>query len=491
MSEQLLGELLGGLTLTPRNGAERCHVKRVVEDSRLVQAGDVFLARAGEAVDGRSYIAAAEASGAAVVLSDEQGCSLAAGPSLQSENLEYDGAILAHRLVGDPSGSMPVVGVTGTNGKTTVSSVLAHVLGGSGECALLGGVYRDDGAARRDACLTTPMASEVASWLADSSGNGCSRAVMEVSSHALSQQRIAGVHFSAAIFTNLSGDHLDYHGSMEAYARSKRLLFTRLEHDAIAIVNADDDASDGMVSETNASVLRCGLHRDGDVHGQVLEMNASGSRLRVTSPWGQRVLSVPLVGTHNAMNALQVLAAACALGMTLDAACDRLSAAHAPPGRLEEIGSSPHVYVDFAHTDGALEAVLQSLLAIKSADAKLIVVVGCGGDRDHTKRPRMAAVATALADRVWFTSDNPRGEDPYAILADMMKGVDSAFHTKVHIEPDRKQAIVEAISVAGPTDLVLIAGKGHERFQLIGNDAMPFDDRLVATDALKDARRAT
>jgi UDP-N-acetylmuramoyl-L-alanyl-D-glutamate--2,6-diaminopimelate ligase len=487
VTEQPLGAVLDGLAIVPRNGAAGCVARRVVEDSRLVKPGDVFLARCGQAVDGHAFIAAAEAAGAAAILSDERGCSLAAGPSLQSEHPAHDGAILAHRLAGDPSRFMSVIGVTGTNGKTTVSSVLAHVLAPHGGCGLLGGVRRDDGATQQATCLTTPMASEVALWLSASRANGCSRAVMEVSSHALAQQRVAGVHFSAAIFTNLSGDHIDYHGSMEEYARCKRVLFTGVDQNAFAIINADDAASDAMVSGTKASVIGCSLNRAGDVRGEIMGLTASGSRTRLSSPWGERVVSVPLVGGHNVMNVLQVVAAACALGADFDDVCDRLSTANAPPGRLEAISSSPHVYVDFAHTDGALKAVLNSLREVKTTAALLTVVVGCGGDRDHTKRPRMAAIASALADRVWLTSDNPRSEDPDAILADMLAGVDPHAHAKVRVEPDRRQAIVDAIAAAGPSDIVLIAGKGHECVQLIGSKTIPFDDRLVAAEALRAA----
>ncbi|MBT4768623.1 MAG: UDP-N-acetylmuramoyl-L-alanyl-D-glutamate--2,6-diaminopimelate ligase [Phycisphaerae bacterium] len=491
MNRQSLGSLLEGLSSCPLRGAADCVPKRLVEDSRQVKAGDVFLARGGEAVDGRSFIAAAEASGAAVILSDEHGCSVASGPAIQSSALAYDGAVLAHRLAGDPSESLAVVGVTGTNGKTTVSTVLAGVLGGDGACGLLGGVYRDDGRTRQFTQLTTPMASEVAMWLSDSMAGGCTRAVMEVSSHALAQQRVAGVRYAAAIFTNLSGDHLDYHGSMEDYARAKRTLFDNLDHDAVAVVNADDPASEDMTAGTRASVIRCAIHNGGEVHGTILESNTGGSRVNLCSPWGERVLCVPFVGVHNVMNAMQVLAAACVLGVAFDDSCARLESAAAPPGRLERLNARLHVYVDFAHTDGALEAVLKSLREIIDPGAMLLVVVGCGGDRDQTKRPRMAAVATSLADRVWLTSDNPRTEDPDAILADMLTGVASDDTKRVQVEPDRRRAIYDAIAAAGPHDIVLIAGKGHERVQIIGAESMPFDDRKVAAEALKKAGWAT
>lgn len=485
MSERLIGSILSGLDVRPLRGAERCHARRLVEDSRLVEQGDVFLARMGARVDGRTYIDQAERRGAVVILSDETGCEAATIPALLSGRPERDGAIIAQRLAGDPSEHLSVVGVSGTNGKTTVSTLLAHVFRGEGPCGLLGGVRIEDGVSVRAATLTTPMAVDVADWLGRVALNGCERAVMEVSSHALDQDRVAGVRFAAAIFTNLSGDHLDYHGSMDAYAACKRRLFTGLPATGVAIVNADDPAGDAMVAGIAAGVLRCSLRGQGDVTGDITSADLDGITMRIESPWGRGVLLVPLPGAHNAMNALQVLAAACMLGVEFRTVTDRIATASAPPGRLEAVCDRPRVFVDFAHTDAALEAVLRSLQAIKGRERRILLVIGCGGDRDRTKRPRMAALATALADRVWLTSDNPRSEDPMRILDDMKAGVPADAQGRVSIEVDRRIAIEAAICQAGPEDIVLIAGKGHEHTQLIGEKAIPFDDRLVAMEVVK------
>jgi UDP-N-acetylmuramoyl-L-alanyl-D-glutamate--2,6-diaminopimelate ligase len=456
----------------------------LVEDSRVVQPGDVFLARVGEGVDGRAFIGQAEALGAVAILSDAIGCKAATIPALLSERPERVGAVLAQRLAGSPSERLSLVGVTGTNGKTTVSTLLADVFRGVGPCGLLGGICIEDGLDREAASLTTPMAADVAQWLRRTVAHGCDRAVMEVSSHAIDQGRVEGLRFAGGIFTNLSGDHLDYHGSMDAYARCKHQLFASLPSDGFAIVNLDDPASEDMVAGISADVVRCTLGGGGDVNGRIVESSVDGTTVSVESPWGCGVVSVPLAGSHNAMNAMQALAAACVMGLGFRQASDRIATAKAPPGRLERVCERPRVFVDFAHTDAALEAVLQSLQDLVPPGGRILVVVGCGGDRDRTKRPRMAAIACA-ADRVWLTSDNPRSEDPHRILADMMEGVPEAAAATVDAIVDRRQAIGDAIREASPEDIVLIAGKGHEQVQLIGSQAFPFDDRRVALDAVQ------
>lgn len=489
VSDITIGSMLDGLDVRPLRGAADVLARRVVEDSRRVQPGDVFLARPGDQRDGRTFIPAAERAGAVAILSDQSGCEVATGPALCSASLGHVGAVLAHRFCGDPSHFIPVVGVTGTNGKTTVTTLLQQLLAGVRPCGLMGGVTIDDGAIQRDATLTTPMADEVASWLASSRGTGCGHAVMEVSSHALSQSRVDGIRFAAAVCTNLSGDHLDYHGTMEAYAASKRALFERLDADAICVINADDPAVRDMAVGCEGRVIMCSLEGTGDVLGSVSSVDCSGVDMQVKACTGTVNVRVPLPGRHNAMNALQALAVAEALGEDLSQVAGRLGQARGPVGRLELVSQSPSVLVDFAHTDGALEAVLRSLDEVKAG--RIIVVVGCGGDRDRTKRPRMARVASNFADLVWFTSDNPRTEDPLAILDDMVGGVASEHLPRLHVQPDRSLAIEEAIAEAKPDDIVLIAGKGHERYQLIEGHSIPFDDRAVAMRAIESASRSS
>jgi UDP-N-acetylmuramoyl-L-alanyl-D-glutamate--2,6-diaminopimelate ligase len=296
---------------------------------------------------------------------------------------------------------------------------------------------------------------------------------------------VDGVRFAAAVCTNLSGDHLDYHGTMEAYAACKRALFERLDADAICVINADDAAVHDMAVGCAARLIRCSLEGAGDVLGYVSSVDCSGVDMQVKACTGTVNVRVPLLGRHNAMNALQALAVAEALGEDISQVAQRLGQAVGPAGRLEVIHQSPSVLVDFAHTDGALEAVLRSLGEVKVG--RIIVVVGCGGDRDRTKRPRMARVASSFADLVWLTSDNPRTEDPQAILDDMVGGVAREHLSRLHVQPDRSLAITEAIAEAKPNDIVLIAGKGHERHQLMNGHSIPFDDRVIAMQAIETA----
>jgi UDP-N-acetylmuramoyl-L-alanyl-D-glutamate--2,6-diaminopimelate ligase len=482
VSGRTIGSVLKGLAVTPLRGAESVVAERVVEDSRQVGAGDVFLARGGAGADGRAYVRDAEAAGAVAVLSDTAGCAAASGPALEAADVERVGAAMAHRLQGDPSSRLPVVGVTGTNGKTTVTTLIQHLAGGSSACGLLGGVVVDDGRHRRPARLTTPMAADVANWLGAVHAHGCRAAVMEVSSHALHQGRVNGVHLAVAIFTNLSGDHLDYHDTLAAYAACKRSMFETLAEDAVAVVNMDDAAGASMAEASAAPVVRCSLTSEADVAGHLDALGPDGLTLRIRSGGREVQMHAPLIGRHNAMNLLQAVAAAEAIGVPLELCAERAATAIAPPGRLEMVSSSPQVLVDFAHTDGALAAVLASLREL--GVGKIIVVVGCGGDRDRTKRPRMAAVACRGADAVWLTSDNPRTESPDAILQDMLEGVPAEKRDAVTCEVDRAAAIAAAIGAAGPEDCVLIAGKGHETVQLVGGASIPFDDRAVAAASL-------
>ncbi len=463
-------------------GAKSVMAGRLIEDGRRVTRGDVFHARSGEAFDGRAAIPAAEAAGAAAILSDAEGCSMAKGPALCSQDSHHVAGVLAHRLAGNPSLSIPVIGITGTNGKTTTASLAHQVHCASHPTALMGGVTIHDGVEARDACLTTPPCDEIAMWLRSAVSNGCRAAIMEVSSHALAQSRVAGIRYEVAVFTNLSGDHLDFHGSMDAYSACKHELFRSLDDQATAIVNIDDPRGRDMLQGVHGSILTCSLRSNADWVGRVTSHTMSGLVMDVTGPCGSWQQRIPLLGVHNAMNALQAMAACCATGLSWDEVAHAMAQVHAPRGRLQAISKKPLVFIDFAHTDAALSAAL-SALRTAGAD-RLIVVIGCGGDRDRSKRPRMARIASEAADVVFLTSDNPRTEDPEAILADMKSGVDSAAESEVRVEADRRRAIHAAIEQANDQDIILIAGKGHEQFQIIGQSHQPFDDRLVALEAL-------
>ncbi|MCH2141076.1 MAG: UDP-N-acetylmuramoyl-L-alanyl-D-glutamate--2,6-diaminopimelate ligase [Phycisphaerales bacterium] len=480
-------QLLNGLSLKPSGLSADCTAVRLVEDSRCISQGDVFYARQGEKSDGRSYIKHAESAGAVAVLSDAEGCAMASGPTLLSADLPRDSAILAHRLQGDPSEQLDVIGVTGTNGKTTVSTLLQQLLSTHAPCGLLGGIVRDDGIKSTEVSLTTPMACEVAEWLGSCRDHGCGSAVMEVSSHALDLGRVDGVRYSAAIFTNLSGDHLDHHGTMEAYFECKRRLFLELDPAAVCITNIDDPRGKKIVEDSDASVLTCSLDQTADVVGAVHASDSACMEMSIESPWGSWRQTLPFVGTHNAMNALQAIAAACVAGGEPEVVASSLEQATSPLGRMQCVSNNPWVMVDFAHTDAALKAVLSAVRQVLPADGRLHVVIGCGGDRDHSKRPRMAKTACEYAGEVWLTSDNPRSESPASIIADMQAGIPASTQAIVHVREDRAAAIHDAIARAKPEDCVVIAGKGHEQIQIFATEVIPFDDVAVARQALQDS----
>ncbi len=453
----------------------------VTEDSRSVRPGAIFVARPGDVFDGRAFIPAAESAGAVAVLTDTQGAAACNGPVLTSEQLTRDAAMLAHHVHGDPTAALEVVGITGTNGKSTCALLLQHVLRATdGKAGLVGGVHLDDGHARTTATLTTPPATDLASIFAAIVRNGCMAAAMEVSSQAIATNRIHGTRFAAGVFTNFSGDHLDLHGDMDTYRHLKTDWIEAIE--GPRVVNTDDAVGATIAGD----VITVG--REGLVQCTMAHADLRGLRIAIESPWGAAMVEVPLVGEHNMMNAAEVIAAACALGRPFDAVCGALMTAPVPRGRLEPLqqsGTGPLVFVDFAHPDGALDTVLASVAAVKHVSGRLAVVFGCGGDRDVTKRPRMAAVACAHADAVWLTSDNPRREDHEQILDQMQAGVPGGTSVQVHREVNRAAAIEQAIAWAGVDDVVVIAGKGHERVQLVGDEARPFDDAAVARAALQ------
>ncbi len=467
-------------------------VRAVTDDSRKVGAGTLFIARAGSVADGREYISDAIAKGAVAICADSAALTGEVGKTGVSVVRATDASravvSLAHAFHGFPARALRMIGVTGTNGKTTTAFLIQHLVRESRKrCGLLGTVISDDGCERLASQLTTPGATDLAEILGRMVRNGCEAAVMEVSSHALDQNRVDGIDFSVGVFTNLTGDHLDYHRTMEAYALAKAQLFRRLRTGACAVVNMDDIAHTEMVKDCAAKVLRCSTK---DSHAEcfveVLKVQLGSTHIRFRGPWGEFDVDFPCVGRHNAMNALQAAAAAWGVGVDALAIADGLRTASAPPGRLEPVteSSAPFaVLVDYAHTDDALANVLTALRPVVT-EGKIILVFGCGGDRDRTKRPRMAATAAAHADHIVVTSDNPRTEDPEAILDEILAGIPANCAVPVEREVDRSRAIHRAISLASPGDLVLIAGKGHEDYQIIGTEKRSFDDRIEARAAL-------
>jgi UDP-N-acetylmuramoyl-L-alanyl-D-glutamate--2,6-diaminopimelate ligase len=457
-------------------------------DSRKVKPGDLFLAWPGERADGRRFIDQAIGAGAAAVLWDSRGFQWNAAwklPNLGVPELRAHLGDIASHFYGHPSRHLWVAGVTGTNGKTSCSHWIAQSLSRLGrKTAVIGTIGSGFPGALEPALNTTPDAVTLHALLADFRMHGAEACAMEVSSHGIEQGRVGGVEFDVALFTNLSRDHLDYHKTMEDYAAAKAKLFhwPQLQH---AIVNLDDRFGKQLASSIDRSrvnVLGYGLGR-GEIAGHRLDLSTRGLKLEITTPWGAAELDSPMIGAFNASNLLGVLGVLITSDVPLQDAVQALSRVEPVPGRLQMVREpgAPLVVVDYAHTPDALEKALETLRSTLSSEGRLHCVFGCGGDRDPGKRPLMGEVATRLADRVVITSDNPRSENPRAIIDEILAGA----HPNYAIEEDRATAVLQAISGAAPQDVVLIAGKGHETYQEIGGRRLPFDDAEVAREILQ------
>jgi len=468
-----------------RGGGE-VQVRRAVHDSRRVRPGDLFVALAGTQVDGHRFVQAAlEAGAAAAVVSRE--VDLPGNPSLLvvPEAREALG-ICAHALAGDPTRHMTVCGVTGTTGKTTTTYLSRSIFEQAGRPAgILGTIGYIIGRREIPSPLTTPDADYSAGYFAEMREAGLDAAVMEVSSHALHQRRTAGIDFDVGAFTNLSPEHLDYHENMISYREAKGMLFAGLAETAHAVLNADEPASRSFAEATRAAVLWYGLETPADVTAENLRSDTKGSRFTLVTPRGQTEVRTPLLGTHNVLNCLTAAAMAEALDLPADAVAAGLEAVETVRGRLEPVPTNLplSVLVDYAHKTDALEHALTTVRELVRADGRLLLVFGCGGDRDRQKRPAMAKVAERLADRIVVTNDNPRTEVPEAIADEILAGFDAP--EAVTVELDRRKAIALALEEARAGDVVIIAGKGHETYQIIGDVTRPFDDREVAAEVLR------
>ncbi len=463
-------------------------VSSVVQHSERVVKGSLFIARSGVRRDGAAFIDDAISKGAVGIV-----CTPDVATTLRHKNITVIetcdpckvGAVIAERFHGNPSSKLKLVGVTGTNGKTTIAWLIRHLVSSSGiKCGMLGTIVCDDGVATDTSTLTTPSFCDIGLILHSMVDNGCKVAVMECSSHALDQGRVAALDFDIGVFSNLSGDHLDYHGSADSYLQAKMRLFDLVSE--TAIINMDDPASWSVADCTSAKVISCRIESDAsNAWVEILEEKIDGSDIRLHGAWGIIELNLPLLGRHNAINALQAVAVAFSLGITKEAIADALATVLAPPGRLERVqAGKTAVFVDFAHTDDALEQMLWSVRHVLPEGGKLHVVFGCGGDRDVSKRPRMGRIASTVGDVVYATSDNPRSENPESILDQVLSGVPKDRIKKVHRIADRKCAIQTAIQAARQCDVVVIAGKGHEKNQILKDRVIPFDDVKIAADAI-------
>jgi len=486
---KLYSAMYGRMVLT-----QDVSVREIRYDSRRVGPGDMFVALKGTASDGHRFIETAVAAGAVVVMVDNDA-------AVPDTFFRHSGVLkvvvpdarvalagCAANFYGRPAGRLTLVGITGTNGKTTTSHLVRAVVEASGTRAgLIGTIEYVTGAGATPATHTTPESLELQGLLAAMVANGCGAAVMEVSSHALAMHRVEGLEFRVAVFTNLTQDHLDYHGSMEEYFRAKKILFDALTERGAAVVNADDPYGLRIAEGTRGARITYGFGPACDVRAARVAQGIDGTRCTVATPAGSLEIASPLTGRFNVLNVLAACGAGVALGISPDAIVRGIGAVSAVRGRFERIASPAGwtAVVDYAHTPDALEKCLRTIRELTQGRGRVITVFGCGGNRDRGKRPIMGRIASELSDATIVTSDNPRNEDPMAIIGEILAG--ALPGRDVRMEPDRRAAIRAALARAGSGDVVLVAGKGHETYQVIGARREHFDDREEVERFLREA----
>ncbi len=516
-----LWQILEGIQAVRLSGDPKTPIRGLAYDSRAVEPGFLFAALRGQKGDGNDHVGEAIDRGATAVLSHREPGRLEKKVAWARVDNDRRGLALAARnYYGRPDEQMVMIGVTGTNGKTTVCFLLEAILREAGlKPCLLGTVMyrynRDETKAGR----TTPESLDLYRLLDRYATAGARSCAMEVSSHSLVLERVAGIDFKAAVFTNLTQDHLDFHGTMEGYFDAKSILFRDLSGSAVAVLNADDRHAQRLRSLTRARVVTFGQSDGADVHLESVSAGIAGTEISLeiaaglepgiaggggrvpdgARPAGRLIVRSPLLGRPNAFNMAAATAAALALGVTRDVVARGLEAVQGVPGRFERIdeGQPFTVLVDYAHTDDALTNLLLAVRDLRPR--RVLTVFGCGGDRDRGKRPLMGFAAATASDLVIVTSDNPRSEDPMAIIQDILPGTRRSFtgdpcgqtgRERCLVIPDRKEAIGRALTLAEEGDCVVIAGKGHETYQILGERTIPFDDREVAREALRTARRS-
>lgn len=481
-----LQKLIQSLLFAEVQGTLDVEVSGITNDSRAVEDGYMFVCTRGAKLDGHDYIAQAVEQGAKVIVTELKQEPLEGVTFVQVPGTDKAASIMVDVFYGSPTAKLKLIGVTGTNGKTTTTNLIEHLLTyHQHPTGVIGTIDIRYPGFKEEAKLTTPLCYDLQRYFDDMLQAGTEYGVMEVSSHALDRGRVHGCRFKTAVFTNLTQDHLDYHHTMEAYGQAKGLLFAQLgndyEHARYAVLNADDPWSETYARMTPAQVITYGLGEGALVRATDIAISAEGTSFTLTTPLGSTSISSSLIGKFNVYNLLAAISAVIPEGLTLEQIKAAIASITGVAGRFETVqqGQPFAVVVDYAHTPDSLENVLSTAKQLEPN--RLICVVGCGGDRDRTKRPLMANVAVELADYVYFTSDNPRTEDPVAILQDVT-GHLTAQHFAVLV--DRKQAIEAAIAEAQSGDIILIAGKGHENYQIIGTVKHHFDDKEIARDKL-------
>jgi UDP-N-acetylmuramoyl-L-alanyl-D-glutamate--2,6-diaminopimelate ligase len=481
-----LQNILFGVKLREVVGATQQEIVSLQIDSRKIIPGAAFVAIKGAQSDGHDFIQTAIEKGATVIICEQKPMELnPAITYIMVEHVQEAVAVMAHQFYDEPSTKLKLVGVTGTNGKTTVATLLFKLFNKLGyTCGLISTIENHIGKTIVPSTHTTPDPIQLNALLNQMVEAGCTHVFMEVSSHAIHQHRITGLHFVGGAFTNITHDHLDYHQTFEAYLEVKKTFFNQLPSSSFALTNLDDKNGAKMILDTKAKKITYALHAPANYKGKILENLLSGLVMQINDI----EVHCRLIGTFNAYNLLTVYGIAIELGEKAQDVLVILSALTGAEGRFDYIVSQEHIIgiVDYAHTPDALENVLTTIAKLRKGNETVITVVGCGGDRDKTKRPIMAQVACDLSNKVFFTSDNPRSEDPNEIIKDMEQGLSSAAKRKYINIVDRREAIKAAISFAKAGDIILIAGKGHEKYQDVKGVKHDFDDKQILENLFKE-----
>ena len=484
-----LQDILYNVHLQAVTGPTDLEVNDIQIDSRKVTKGSLFVAITGAVSNGHDYITTAIDKGARIIVCEVMPVMLNEGITyLQVKNSNEAVAHIAHHFFGEPSSKLKLVGVTGTNGKTTIATLLYKVFTKLGyTCGLISTVQNQIGSTVIPSTHTTPDAISLQALLKSMLQAGCTHVFMEVSSHAIHQHRTTALKFTGGLFSNITHDHLDYHKTFDEYIRVKKQFFDGLSSDAFAITNIDDKRGQVMLQNTAARKLSYSLTTVADFKGKILENILTGLVMTIND----KEVHFRMIGEFNAYNILAVYGAAVSLGANSEEVLTTLSNVTGAEGRFDYTVSNSNIIgiVDYAHTPDALQNVLATIKKLRKGNEQVITIVGCGGDRDKTKRPVMSEVACELSDRVILTSDNPRSEDPLEILKDMEQGLGSAAKRKSVTVADRKEAIKMAVSMANPSDILLVAGKGHEKYQEIKGVKHPFDDKEVLREMFELFRK--
>ena len=481
-----LDELIEHLDYKDLVNFKNVEISGISYNSKTTKKGDIFICLTGEFTDGHEYAQNAVENGAAALLTERKLNVDKKIPQVVVCSTRHKIADIADRFYSSPSRGINLIGITGTNGKTTVTHLIQKIFEENGEkCALIGtlGYKLSSGGEYRDAKHTTPQAPELQATLRMIKDvEKIDNVVMEVSSHALEQNRVGGCCFNGAVLTNLTQDHLDYHITMDNYFEAKSLLFRGLSEGDFAVINADDNYAERFISALPENVRRFtyGVKKSADVMAKDINFSLNGAEFTLVTVDGEFPVNLHMNGMFSVYNVLAAVTASLAMGIELKVALKALENVKGVAGRFEVVAKKPLVIVDYAHTPDGLENVLNSAREITPKDGKLICLFGCGGDRDATKRPKMGAIAEKIADKIVITSDNPRSEDPQTIITDIIAGLKSTNPEKVTVEPDRGHAIALLKTIAANNDVVVIAGKGHEDYQILKDRTIHFDDREEA-----------